>query len=120
MVGADGKQQVKGTVVNTTMQERAKEVNPEMKDFANDTSLLTLLVLDSPITVTSYKGGSDYTGEVKVIKLPNDEMFRQFKDKQIVIGVDNWGDFPADITGFLYDIVVDFDRNGLALEEPQP
>ena len=113
-----GKQLATGTVVCTTYKDRAAEVGYGGSDFANDSDLLTLLVLDSPITVTGYKGGGDYTGSVSAIRLPNDEMFRQFKDKQITIGVDKWGEFPADVTGMLYDITVDFDQDGLTLVEP--
>ena len=80
--------------------------------------LLTLLELEAPIQVTAYKGGSDYTGEVSVIRLPNDEMFRQFSGKTITIGVDSWGEFPADVSAFLYDLIVDFDTDGLDLVEP--
>ena len=115
---ADGKQLASGTVACTTFAERAAEVGYAGSDFANDKSLLTLLVLDSPIQVTAYKGGGDYTGTVSVIRLPDDEMFRQFKDKEITIGVDDWGEFPADVTGFLYDVAVDFDEDGLVLVEP--
>ena len=102
----------------TTYKDRAAEVGYGGSDFANDSDLLTLLVLDSPVTATGYKGGSDYTGPVSVIRLPNDEMFRQFKDKQITIGVDKWGEFPADVTGMLYDMTVDFNSDGLVLIQP--
>lgn len=116
---ADGKQLATGTVVNTTFADRAAEVGYAGSDFAGDRGLLTLLVLDTPIQVTAHKGGSDYTGAVSVICLPNDEMFRQFKDKQITIGVDTWGEFPADVTGMLYDIVLDYQADGLTLVDPQ-
>lgn len=116
---ADGKQLATGTVVNTTFADRAAEVGYAGSDFAGDKGLLTLLVLDTPIQVTAHKGGSDYTGAVSVICLPNDEMFRQFKDKQITIGVDTWGEFPADVTGMLYDIVLDYQADGLTLVDPQ-
>ena len=116
---ADGKQLATGTVVNTTFADRAAEVGYAGSDFAEDKGLLTLLVLDTPIQVTAHKGGSDYTGAVSVICLPNDEMFRQFKDKQITIGVDTWGEFPADVTGMLYDIVLDYQADGLTLVDPQ-
>ena len=114
---ASGKQLATGTVVTTTYKDRAAEVGLGGNDFANDTGLLTLLVLDEPIQVTAYKGGSDYTGEVSVICLPNDEMFRQFSGKEITISVDSWGEFPADLSGKLYDLVVDFDHDGLDLVE---
>lgn len=103
--------------MTTTYKERAAEVGLAGDDFANDTSLLTLLVLDEPIQVTAYKGGGDYTGDASVIRLPNDEMFRQFSGKQITISVDSWGEWPADLSGKLYDIVVDFDADGLDLVE---
>lgn len=114
---ADGKQTATGTVVTTTYAERAAEVGLSGNDYADDTSLLTLLVLDAPIQVSAYKGGSDYTGAASVICLPNDEMFRQFSGKQITVSVDSWGEWPADLSGRLYDLVVDFDADGLDLVE---
>lgn len=104
---------VTGTVVCTTFQERAEEVNFGGSDFDSD-DMLTLLVLDDPIEVTAYKGGGDYTGSVSVIRLPDDEMFRQFKDQSITIGIDSWGAFPADLSAALYDLVLTFD-DGLEL-----
>lgn len=106
-----------GTVETTTVEKRAAEVGYAGSDFNGDTQLLTLLVLDTPIEVTSYRGGGSYTGQASVICLPNDEMFRQFSGKQITIAVDSWGDWPSDISAFLYDITVDFDLNGLELVE---
>ena len=114
---ADGKQLVVGTVVCTTFKDRAAETGFPGSDFANNDTLLTLLVLESPIEVTAYKGGGAYTGEVSVIRLPDDEMFRQFKDQKITIGVDSWGEFPADITATLYDLILTFDE-GLTLIDP--
>ena len=114
---ANGKQTATGTVVTTTYAERAAEVGLSGDDYKNDTGLLTLLVLDAPMQVTAYKGGSDYTGTASVIRLPNDEMFRQFSGKQITISVDSWGEWPADLSGKLYDLVVDFDSDGLGLVE---
>ena len=114
---ADGKQLVVGTVACTTFKDRAAETGFPGSDFANNDTLLTLLVLESPIEVTAYKGGGAYTGEVSVIRLPDDEMFRQFKDQKITIGVDSWGEFPADITAMLYDLVLAFD-DGLTLVDP--
>lgn len=112
-----GKKTATGTVVTTTYAERAVEVGLAGDEYKNDTSLLTLLMLDEPIEVTAYKGGSDYTGTASVIRLPNDEMFRQFSGKQITIRVDSWGEWPADLSGKLYDLVVDFDADGLGLVE---
>ena len=106
-----------GTVECTTVEQRAQEVGYAGNDFAGDSSLLTLLILDTPVEVTSHRGGGSYTGMASVICLPNDEMFRRFNGKQITIAMNSWGDWPSDITAKLYDITEDFDLNGLELVE---
>lgn len=112
----DGKQTLTGTVRCTTYADRAKEVNWQTPDFDNQ-GTLTLIELPEPVTVTTYKGGSEWTGEIQWIKVPDDESIRRFKDQQITIGVDKWGNAPSDISGVLYDLVLTFDYDGLVVFE---
>ena len=113
-----GKMLATGTVVTTTYEERANSLETPVPGFAGDSTMLTLLVLDRPIMVTTEKGGSEYYGTASTISLPNDELFRRFNGQQITIAVDKWGTSPSDTTGFLYDVAVDFASDGLALVEP--
>ena len=76
-----------------------------------------MLVLNRPIHVWGYRGGDYSQADVSVIRIPNDEMFRRFNGKTITIGVNDWGDFPSDVTAFLYDCIVDIEHDGLALVE---
>ncbi len=112
-----GQETASGTVVCTTYAERAQEVGYKGSDFANDSSLLTLLVLSRPIHVWGNRGGDYMQDDVSTICLPNDEMYRRFNGKTITIGVNDWGDFPSDVTGLLYDCIVDVEHDGLALVE---
>ena len=115
---ARGKMVATGTIACPTVAERAAQVDYSVPEFASDNSALTLLMLDSPMTVTAYFGGQDgHTGQVTSIGLPNDEMYRRFNGKTITIGVNDWGDFPSDVTAFLYDCIVDVEHDGLALVE---
>lgn len=112
-----GQETASGTVVCTTYADRAKEVGYTGPGFENDSSLLTLLVLSRPIHVWGYYGGDYMQDDVSTICLPNDEMYRRFNGKTITIGVNDWGDFPSDVTAFLYDCIVDVEHDGLALVE---
>jgi len=115
---ATGKSVAYGTVVCTTVAERAAQVNYNVPEFASDNTALTLLVLDSPMTVTAYFGGQDgHTGQVTSICLPNDEAYRRYNGQHITIAVDNWGAFPSDIASKLYDIILG-DRAGLEFVYP--
>lgn len=115
---ARGKMVATGTIVCPTVAERAAQVGYSVPEFASDNSALTLLMLDSPMTVTAYFGGQDgYTGQVSSIALPNDEMYRRFNGQRVTIAVDNWGDFPSDIAAKLYDIILG-ERTGLELVYP--
>ena len=114
----DGKQVATGTVVTTTVKDRAGEIGQTGDDW-DSTDLLTILELDNPIKVKAYYGGSEDTVEATSICLPNDEMFRQFSGKEITIGVNSWGEKPADIMGMLYDLKLDFNTDGLVLIEPK-
>ena len=109
---------VSGEVVTTTYAERAKEVSYAGKEFDDDKQILTLLVLDKPITVDAQKGGGAWTGEVSVIKLPNDELYRRHSGKVIKLAVKSWGEAPADVAGFLYDLVLDTDADGVEIVDP--
>lgn len=115
---ARGKMVATGTIVCPTVAERAAQVDYSVPEFANDNSALTLLMLDSPMTVTAYFGGQDgHTGQVTSIGLPNDEMYRRFNGQRVTIAVDNWGAFPSDIAAKLYDIILG-PRTGLELVYP--
>ena len=107
-----------GTIACPTVAERAAQVDYSVPEFANDNSALTLLMLDSPMTVTAYFGGQDgHTGQVTSIGLPNDEMYRRLNGQRVTIAVDNWGAFPSDIASKLYDIILG-PRTGLELVYP--
>ena len=112
----DGKQTLTGTVRCTTYADRAKEVNWSTPDFDNK-GILTLIELPQPVTVTTNKGGGEWTGEIQWVKVPDDESIRRFKDQKITIGVDSWGYAPSDITGVLYDLALTFDYDGLVVFE---
>ena len=115
---ARGKMVATGTIACPTVAERAAQVDYSVPEFANDNSALTLLMLDSPMTVTAYFGGQDgHTGQVTSIGLPNDEMYRRFNGQRVTIAVDNWGAFPSDIASKLYDIILG-PRTGLELVYP--
>lgn len=115
---ARGKMVATGTIACPTVAERAAQVDYSVPEFANDNSALTLLMLDSPMTVTAYFGGQDgHTGQVSSIALPNDEMYRRFNGQRVTIAVDNWGAFPSDIASKLYDIILG-PRTGLELIYP--
>ena len=115
---ARGKMVATGTIACPTVAERAAQVDYSVPEFANDNSALTLLMLDSPMTVTAYFGGQDgHTGQVTSIGLPNDEMYRRLNGQRVTIAVDNWGAFPSDIASKLYDIILG-PRTGLELVYP--
>ena len=115
---ARGKMVATGTIACPTVAERAAQVDYSVPEFANDNSALTLLMLDSPMTVTAYFGGQDgHTGQVNSIGLPNDEMYRRLNGQRVTIAVDNWGAFPSDIASKLYDIILG-PRTGLELVYP--
>ena len=115
---ARGKMVATGTIACPTVAERAAQVDYSVPEFASDNSALTLLMLDSPMTVTAYFGGQDgHTGQVTSIGLPNDEMYRRFNGQRVTIAVDNWGAFPSDIASKLYDIILG-PRTGLELVYP--
>ena len=115
---ARGKMVATGTIACPTVAERAAQVDYSVPEFASDNTALTLLVLDSPMTVTAYFGGQDgHTGQVTSIGLPNDEMYRRFNGQRVTIAVDNWGAFPSDIASKLYDIILG-PRTGLELVYP--
>ena len=115
---ARGKMVATGTIACPTVAERAAQVDYSVPEFANDNSALTLLMLDSPMTVTAYFGGQDgHTGQVTSIGLPNDEMYRRLNGQRVTIAVDNWGAFPSDIASKLYDIILG-QRTGLELVYP--
>ena len=115
---ARGKMVATGTVACPTVAERAAQVDYSVPEFASDNSALTLLMLDSPMTVTAYFGGQDgHTGQVTSIALPNDEMYRRLNGQRVTIAVDNWGAFPSDIASKLYDIILG-PRTGLELVYP--
>ena len=113
----EAEEQITGKIVDTTFKDRASEVGYDSPDFADNTDMLTLLVLNKPVTVTAYKGGGDYTGEVSVIRLPNDEKYRRFAGKPVTVTVTKWGDFPSDISGMLYDLSFLGDDSGLEVSE---
>ena len=112
----DGKHTITGTVRCTTYADRAKEVDWKTPDF-DQRGTLTLIELPEPVTVTTYKGGGEWTGKVQWIKVPDDEAIRRFKDQKITIGVDTWGNAPSDITGVLYDLTLTYDYDGLVVFE---
>ena len=115
---ARGKMVATGTIACPTVAERAAQVDYSVPEFASDNSALTLLMLDSPMTVTAYFGGQDgHTGQVTSIGLPNDEMYRRLNGQRVTIAVDNWGAFPSDIASKLYDIILG-PRTGLELVYP--
>ena len=115
---ARGKMVATGTIACPTVAERAAQVNYNVPEFASDNTALTLLMLDSPMTVTAYFGGQDgHTGQVTSIGLPNDEMYRRLNGQRVTIAVDNWGAFPSDIASKLYDIILG-PRTGLELVYP--
>ncbi len=115
---ARGKMVATGTIACPTVAERAAQVDYSVPEFANDNSALTLLMLDSPMTVTAYFGGQEgHTGQVTSIGLPNDEMYRRLNGQRVTIAVDNWGAFPSDIASKLYDIILG-PRTGLELVYP--
>ena len=115
---ARGKMVATGTIACPTVAERAAQVDYSVPEFASDNSALTLLMLDSPMTVTAYFGGQDgHTGQVSSIGLPNDEMYRRLNGQRVTIAVDNWGAFPSDIASKLYDIILG-PRTGLELVYP--
>ena len=115
---ARGKMVATGTIACPTVAERAAQVDYSVPEFASDNSALTLLMLDSPMTVTAYFGGQDgHTGQVTSIGLPNDEMYRRLNGQHVTIAVDNWGAFPSDIASKLYDIILG-PRTGLELVYP--
>ena len=112
-----GQETASGTVVCITYAERAREVGYKGSDYTSDTNALTLLVLTRPIRVWGQHGGDNIQADVSTICLPNDEMFRRFNGKTITIGVNDWGDFPSDVSALLYDCIVDVEHDGLALVE---
>ena len=115
---ARGKMVATGTIACPTVAERAAQVDYSVPEFASDNSALTLLMLDSPMTVTAYFGGQDgHTGQVTSIGLPNDEMYRRLNGQRVTIAVDNWGAFPSDSASKLYDIILG-PRTGLELVYP--
>ena len=115
---ARGKMVATGTIACPTVAERAAQVDYSVPEFASDNSALTLLMLDSPMTVTAYFGGQDgHTGQATSLGLPNDEMYRRLNGQRVTIAVDNWGAFPSDIASKLYDIILG-PRTGLELVYP--
>ena len=98
-----------GKVVVTTYAKRAKEVAPDLvDDFSSQKNdVLVLFVLDSPRQVSAASSGDfgkSKTDLCRTIKLPSGEGFEELEGEYLTLSSKEWGFWPSDVAGALYDI----------------
>ena len=89
------------------------EMSEDILGDVND-DCFTLTDEDGNVLPTIILYSPKETGVVMVLFDPNKENL-DADGKQITISVDSWGEWPADLSGKLYDLVVDFGADGLGL-----
>lgn len=98
-----------GKVIVTTYGKRAKEVAPDLvDDFSSQKNdVLVLFVLDSPRQMSAASSGDfgrNRTDLCKTIKLPSGEGFEELEGEHLTLSSKEWGFWPSDVSGVLYDI----------------